>query len=165
MRTVPRRKALQTSIPTGSPVFFFFPMLGAQLCCRQISRASLRPRLNICRRVSSTTCIAARFVRLVTRTEPCLLEGRYLDKCCWRAPPPAGDRTVASSALSSTSSHRPFFASRSQSCTSSNMSTCGSLRPRILTWSAISRKLCSSRAVLLACAQNTHVSGDWSAMR
>ena len=57
------------------------------------------------------------------------------------------------------------FLSRSQLCTSSNTSACGSLRPRTLTWSAISRKLCSRRAVLLACAQNTHVSGDCSAVR
>src|SRR5438045_4122959 len=58
--------------------------------------------------------------------------------------------------------HFPFLSSRSQSCTSWNMLTFGFCRPEILTQFAISRKLCSKRAALLACAQKTHISGDRS---
>jgi hypothetical protein len=54
---------------------------------------------------------------------------------------------------------------QSQSCTSLKIFACGSRRPTTLTWSAMSRKLCSNRAALLACTQNTHVSDDRSRVR
>jgi hypothetical protein len=144
----PASSAMPSFLLTASPSFLY-----SRACA-----AALSIRLTGIMSPSSTICLAARLVRLVRRTEPCLLRSGYLERCCrkatllqscvcyfWLSPSDEEQRVALSSssssalsALSNTRSHGAFFSSRSQSCTNLETSACGSLRPRTLTSYAIS---------------------------
>jgi hypothetical protein len=80
-----------------------------------------------------------------------------------KAPFPATgseQRNLLLSVLSRIQIHFPMFLSSSQFSTSLNMLALGSWRLGIFSCSAISRKLCSNRASLLAWIQKTYVFSD-----